>query len=65
MKLLARDDVRRPQDAADLIALRPRLDAHEVEAARQACRLIESRGLARGKHLSEALEAWLGTVART
>ena len=51
MKVLARDDVRRPQDHGDLIALLARADTAELDRAGAAVRLIETRGFARGKDL--------------
>lgn len=59
MKLLSRDDRTRPQDAADLVALRARLEPADVEIARAACRLIEERRANRGRDLGAALDAWL------
>ncbi len=59
MKLLSRDDRTRPQDAADLVALRARLEPADVELARAACRLIEERRANRGRDLGAALDAWL------
>jgi hypothetical protein len=59
MKLLARDDVTRPQDAADLVALRAKLESADIEVARAACRLIEARRANRGRDLERAFEAWL------
>ena len=57
MKLLARDDVRRPQDHGDLIALLARADPAEIGRAEAAVRLIEARGFAQGKDLVGALRA--------
>lgn len=59
LKLLARDDDARPQDAADLIALRGVLDAADLALARQAVELIADRGFARGRDLGAALDALL------
>lgn len=59
LKLLARDDRTRPQDAVDLHALFPLLDESELARARSAVRLIEARGFARGRELSGDLETWL------
>ena len=59
MKLLSRDDVTRPQDAADLAALREKLDSTDIEVARAACSLIEARHANRGRDLGAAVEAWL------
>ncbi len=60
LKLLARDDTRRPQDAADLRVLRPSLlDEGERRRARDAVLAIERRGFARGRDLRAALAALL------
>jgi hypothetical protein len=59
LKLLARDDRERPQDAADLRALRDSLTATERERARIACEQIEARGYARGRHLRALLDEYL------
>lgn len=59
LKLLARDDRRRPQDADDLRALRGVADGEEISRARDAARLIERRGFARGRDLPRAVERWL------
>ncbi len=59
LKLLARDDRRRPQDLDDLRALlRESNDADLVEA-RQAVRTIEARGFHRERRLAESLETFL------
>ena len=58
-KVLARDDARRPQDHADLVALLAEADAADLEAAREALRTIHSRGAHRGKDLLADLEALL------
>ena len=59
LKLLARDDRRRPQDVDDLRALlRESTDADIVEA-RRAVRAIEARGYHRERHLAESLETFL------
>jgi predicted nucleotidyltransferase len=60
LKLLARDDRHRPQDADDLAALRRVADATEVARARGAVRLVQERGYDRGRDLPRALEEWLG-----
>ncbi|MHB8420757.1 MAG: hypothetical protein ACYDCL_22005 [Myxococcales bacterium] len=61
MKLLARDDERRPQDAADLRALLPLLDEGERKRAHAAVAAIERRGFARGGDLRGALETLLSS----
>jgi hypothetical protein len=59
LKLLARDDRRRPQDLDDLRSLlRESSDADLVEA-RQAVRTIEARGYHRERHLADALDTFL------
>jgi len=55
LKLLARDDVRRPQDIADIRALMDVLDDDELERAQRAVALIKERGFDRGRDLSRAL----------
>ncbi len=59
LKLLARDDDTRPQDAADLRALRAVLDAADRAAALTAAELIVDRGFARGRPLPALTEAFL------
>lgn len=56
LKLLSGDDRTRPQDVADLRALLSRVDAEELERARGALRLIESRGFHRGRELMSMLD---------
>jgi hypothetical protein len=56
LKVLARDDRRRPQDAADLRALFGVVDANEMARARRTLTLIEGRGYARGRDLSGLFE---------
>lgn len=59
MKLLARDDRRRPQDYDDLRHLLAEADDVELARAREAVRLIQQRGFARGKALDVELEAMI------
>lgn len=59
LKLLARDDRTRPQDAGDLRALGEVLDARGKQEARVAVRLIEARGYGRGRPLAALLESYL------
>jgi predicted nucleotidyltransferase len=59
LKLLARDDERRPQDAIDLRALAAVLDDAEVRLARAAVRAISEAGFARGRALELALDEYL------
>ncbi len=61
LKLLARDDETRPQDAGDLRALRAAATPEDLERARETVRDIERRGYARGRDLAAALEALVGT----
>jgi predicted nucleotidyltransferase len=55
LKLLARDDQHRPQDLADLRALRAVATSADYRAAREAVRLISARGFDRGRDLLAAL----------
>jgi hypothetical protein len=55
LKLLARDDERRPQDLADLLALRAVAGVDDLATALEAVRLIEERGYHRGRDLQRAL----------
>lgn len=57
VKLLARDDVTRPQDQADLRALRDVADDADLDLARDGIELIMSRGYQRGRDLAGAFEA--------
>ena len=56
LKILARDDERRPQDHVDLVALRARADAATWDLARGALTLVTERGFNRGRHLLAALD---------
>jgi hypothetical protein len=56
LKVLARDDVRRPMDRADLNSLLRVATPADVLRARAALALIESRGFQRGRHLEAELE---------
>jgi predicted nucleotidyltransferase len=60
LKLLARDDRTRPQDAIDLRALSGVLTEAEADRARRALALITVRGYARGRDLGALFEKWLG-----
>jgi predicted nucleotidyltransferase component of viral defense system len=55
MKVLSRDDRRRPQDLVDLMALVRAASAKQIEAATGALRLIQARGFGRGKDLVDEL----------
>lgn len=59
LKLLARDDETRPQDAADLLALASVLGPEDRRTARTAVDLIVERGFGRGRSLSALLDAYL------
>lgn len=59
LKVLARDDVRRPQDLMDLRALLRESGDEEIQHARQAAALITARGYSRGRDLVVQLEALL------
>ncbi len=56
LKVLARDDRRRPQDAMDLAALLRVASEREIEIARDLIGLIAARGYDRGKDLEAGLE---------
>jgi len=58
MKLVSRDDQRRPQDRGDLAALCKVADAAEWARAEEAVRLIMERGFARKRDLTAALTEW-------
>jgi predicted nucleotidyltransferase len=59
LKVLARDDRTRPQDAADLRHLIAVANEADLMAACDAARLIESRGFNRQRNLVEAvMQAW-------
>ncbi len=59
LKVLARDDRRRPQDLLDLRALLAQLEPAEHERARTALALIQARGYDRGRELVEELDRLL------
>lgn len=58
LKLLAREDTR-PQDSADLHALRPLMSDDEIDRARRAARLITERGYDRDRDLASLLAEYL------
>lgn len=64
MKVLARDDRRRPQDHDDLKELLVRADAAELDRAELAVELIERRGFARGKDLVSELRTLIAEHPR-
>jgi predicted nucleotidyltransferase len=57
LKLLARDDERRPRDAADLRNLAVVASPEDRDLARQAVELITARGFDRDRDLRQALDA--------
>lgn len=59
LKVLARDDVTRPQDAGDLQALLRVASAVDITRARAALKLIVERGYHRGRNLQAELEKLL------
>lgn len=59
LKLLARDDERRPQDAADLRALHEVATEADLAIAAEAVALIGQRGYDRGRDLTAALAAFV------
>lgn len=59
LKLLARDDARRPQDLADLHALLAVATEADLALARSSCALITERGYHRDRDLASALEELL------
>jgi predicted nucleotidyltransferase len=63
MKLVARDDKRRPQDRLDLVALSKVADDAEWARAEAAIRLIHERGFSLNRDLTAALQEWRATAA--
>lgn len=59
LKVLSRDDERRPQDLVDLRALLRAATTEEVARAREALALIATRGYHRGRELAAQLDALL------
>jgi hypothetical protein len=60
LKLLAQDDIERPQDAADLRALLRTASAADLQQAREGVELIVGRGYDRGRDLVAAFEGLVG-----
>lgn len=60
VKLLARDDDTRPQDRADLLALRAAASEADLADAEAAAALIEARGFHRGRPLQAMLRELVG-----
>lgn len=56
LKVLARDDVARPQDRVDLVALLGSASTSDVSAAAELLRLITERGFHRGRDLPSLLQ---------
>jgi hypothetical protein len=59
LKVLSRDDVRRPQDIADLRALLAVASPAELERARKSLSLIAARGYHRGRDLAHEIDRLL------
>jgi predicted nucleotidyltransferase len=59
LKVLSRDDERRPQDRVDLCALLEQADATELRRARDALQLITRRAFHRGRDLEASLDELL------
>lgn len=57
LKVLSRDDVKRPQDLVDLRALLKVASESDLNEARKACALIAERGYARGRDLARDFES--------
>ena len=56
LKVLARDDIRRPQDIIDIRALLKDISQTELELARTALQLITARQFHRGRDLLSAFD---------
>ena len=61
MKLLAMDDVRRPQDRPDIMALLEQADAAELARVRESIGIIQQRGFHRDRDLVARLDAMLAS----
>jgi len=59
LKVLARDDARRPQDRVDLVSLLAVANSADLAETRRLLALIEERGYARGRRLLANLNALL------
>ena len=59
LKVLSRDDVKRPQDIADLRALLRVASTAELERARESLALIATRGYHRGRDLALEIDRLL------
>lgn len=62
LKILSRDDARRPQDRVDLVALLKAADEAELERTTDALRLITERGYSRNRDLEAELQRILEEV---
>ena len=65
LKVLSRDDERRPQDLVDLRALLRRASRADLVQARQAITAITARGYGRGRDLMAALSGLLPPTGQT
>ncbi|HXE71310.1 MAG TPA: nucleotidyl transferase AbiEii/AbiGii toxin family protein [Candidatus Nitrosotenuis sp.] len=63
LKVLSREDRRRPQDRVDLQALVTRAEGGDLEEARRLLHLIRERGFHRGKDLEAGLQQALQEFA--
>lgn len=59
LKILARDDESRPQDAIDLRSLRPILSTADADEVRGLAALVADRGFDRGRDIVGLAEAYL------
>lgn len=59
MKIVAMDDLRRPQDRADIVALVACADPTEIARARESVHRIEALGYSRGRDLGALLAPFL------
>lgn len=59
LKILARDDRTRPQDAGDIAALLRGMEASALQSTRHALRLIQDRGYHRDRNLPALFDAAL------
>ena len=64
LKLLARDDATRPQDAADLVQLRRVVTPAEIARMHELARLVMDRGFGRGRDLVALAEAFAASRGR-
>jgi len=56
LKILSRDDERRPQDRLDIHALLQRATSGEISAARESLSVVTNRGCNRGRDLQAGLD---------